>query len=182
MLEKWKLAANESTFQSGFVFCPKFPQVISHERMLVASELISEEFVNAIFGLEEFLGMAFLQLPPAFSPEKWPVLERYLKSLPDELNVAVEFRHPDWFKKTEFWQHTLEKLHNIHKHGVITDVAGRRDVLHMGLSSPILTLRFIANEGHKSDYVRTDAWVQRLKSWFEKGFTIGLYFCSWRWR
>jgi uncharacterized protein YecE (DUF72 family) len=176
MIEKWKAEAAGSPSRPGFTYCPKFPQAISHERQLVATESLTEEFVNAVLNLEEFLGMTFLQLPPNFSPDKCPVLETYLKSLPDELDVAVEFRHPDWFSKPAVWQQTLERLYGLHRHVVITDVAGRRDVLHMGLSSPILTLRFIANEGHATDYTRTDAWVQRLKTWFEKGLQTAYLF------
>ncbi len=171
MIDKWKAEATQ-----GFTYCPKFPQAISHERQLIASETLTEEFVNAVLGLEEFLGMTFLQLPPSFGPDKWPILEAYLKSLPDELDVAVEFRHPDWFSKAALWQQTLERLYVLRRHVVITDVAGRRDVLHMGLSSPVLTLRFIANEGHQTDYVRTDAWIQRLKTWFEKGLQTAYLF------
>ncbi|WP_080241505.1 DUF72 domain-containing protein [Spirosoma rigui] len=170
MIEKWRSEATD-----GFTYCPKFPQIISHERQLVACEALTEEFVNAVLGLEEYLGMTFLQLPPSFGPDKWPVLEAYLKSLPDELDVAVEFRHPDWFKPATGMQ-TLEGLFALRRHTVITDVAGRRDVLHMGLSSPVLTLRFAANEGHPTDYTRTDAWVQRLKTWFEKGLQTAYLF------
>ncbi|TAE30426.1 MAG: DUF72 domain-containing protein [Cytophagales bacterium] len=171
MIDKWRAEA-AGTY---FVYCPKFPQMISHERMLVASEGLTDEFVNSILSLEEHLGMSFLQLPPHFGPDHWPALETYLKNLPDELDVAVEFRHPDWFRK-EIWHATLEKLHDLHRHVVISDVAGRRDVLHMGLSSPVLTLRFIANEGHPSDYTRTDAWVQCLKDWFDKGLQTAYLF------
>jgi uncharacterized protein YecE (DUF72 family) len=170
MIEKWRAEAT-----TGFTYCPKFPQIISHERQLVASEGLTEEFVNAVLGLEQYLGMTFLQLPPTFGPDKWPVLEAYLKSLPDELDVAVEFRHPDWFRPVTGMQ-TLERLYALRRHTVMTDVAGRRDVLHMGLSSPVLTLRFIANEGHPTDYTRTDAWVQRLKTWFDKGLQTAYLF------
>ena len=170
MIERWKVEASP-----GFTYCPKFPQSISHERQLVAAEGLTEEFVNAVLALEEYLGMTFLQLPPTFGPDKWPVLQAYLRSLPDELDVAVEFRHPDWFKPATGMQ-TLERLHAMRRHAVMTDVAGRRDVLHMGLSSPVLTLRFIANEGHPSDYTRTDAWVQRLKTWFGKGLKTAYLF------
>lgn len=170
MIDKWRAEATV-----GFVYCPKFPQIISHERMLAGAGGLTDEFVNAILDLEEYLGMSFLQLPPNFGPDRWPVLEAYLKNLPDELDVAVEFRHPDWFRK-DVWPATLEKLHNLHRHVVVSDVAGRRDVLHMGLSSPVLTLRFIANEGHPTDYSRTDAWVQRLKTWFDKGLQTAYLF------
>jgi uncharacterized protein YecE (DUF72 family) len=173
MIEKWKTEA--ATAGHPFVYCPKFPQIISHERLLQGAEALTDEFVNAIFGLEEFLGTSFLQLPPNFGPDKWPVLERYLRLLPDDLDVAVEFRHPDWFKPN-VWPQTLEHLRTLHRHTVITDVAGRRDVLHMGLSSPVLTLRFIANEGHATDYSRTDMWVERLKKWFDKGLQTAYLF------
>ncbi|GAB4037600.1 DUF72 domain-containing protein [Spirosoma gilvum] len=176
MIEKWKAEAAGSPDRPGFTYCPKFPQIISHERQLVATEALTEEFVNAVLSLEEFLGMTFLQLPPQFGPDRWPVLEAYLKSLPDELDVAVEFRHPDWFSKATVWQQTLERLYLLRRHVVITDVAGRRDVLHMGLSSPVLTLRFIANEGHSTDYIRSDAWIQRLKTWFDKGLQTAYLF------
>lgn len=175
MIDRWRAEATGSPAQPGFVYCPKFPQVISHERMLVGSSGLTDEFVNAIMSLEENLGMSFLQLPPNFGPDRWPVLEAYLQNLPDELDVAIEFRHPDWFRK-DVWPATLEKLHDLHRHVVISDVAGRRDVLHMGLSSPMLTLRFIANEGHPTDYSRTDAWVQRLKTWFDKGLQTAYLF------
>ena len=181
MIDRWKTEAAGSPASSspdpnGFTYCPKFPQIISHERQLVATEGLTDEFVNAVLGLEEFLGMTFLQLPPSFGPEKWPVLETYLKTLPDELDVAVEFRHPDWFYPATRWQQTLEGLYGLRRHVVMTDVAGRRDVLHLGLSSPVLTLRFIANEGHPTDYSRTDAWVQRLKTWFDKGLQTAYLF------
>ena len=189
MIEKWKTEAAGAMAERGatgrgpgtsFLYCPKFPQIISHERLLQGTENLTNEFVNAIFGLEEHLGMSFLQLPPSFGPDKWPVLETYLSSLPDDLDVAVECRHPDWFKPARsgesIWTQTLERLHRLHRHTVITDVAGRRDVLHMGLSSPVLTLRFIANEGHPTDYSRTDDWIQRLKTWFDKGLQTAYLF------
>ncbi len=185
MLARWKseaagVATERTAPESPFLFCPKFPQIISHDRLLQGAEAQTAEFVRAIFGLEEFLGMSFLQLPPQFGPDKWPVLERYLSHLPDDLDVAVEFRHPDWFRPARngmsVWNQTLEALHRLHRHTVITDVAGRRDVLHMGLSSPVLTLRFIANEGHPTDYARTDEWVQRLKKWFDKGLQTAYLF------
>ena len=180
MIDKWKteaagVAAEQKKGGVPFLFCPKFPQIISHERLLQGAESLTNEFINAIFGLEEFLGMSFLQLPPSFGPTQWPVLERYLSNLPDDLDVAVECRHSDWFKPGN-WSKTLEGLHRLHRHTVITDVAGRRDVLHMGLSSPVLTLRFIANEGHPTDYTRTDEWVQRLKKWFDKGLQTAYLF------
>jgi len=171
MISRWREEA-----APGFVFCPKFPQIISHERGLIAAQGPTEEFIDAVLGLEEYLGTTFLQLPPTFGIERWSVLETYLKDLPDDLEVAVEFRHADWFRNPEVWARTLERLFALRRDVVLTDVAGRRDVLHMSLSSPVLVLRFIANEGHPTDYQRADAWVQRLSEWFGKGLQTAYLF------
>ena len=58
----------------------------------------------------------------------------------------------------------------------MSDVAGRRDVVHMGLSNSTVTLRFVGNELHPTDYSRVDEWVQRLKNWFETGLSTAYIF------
>jgi uncharacterized protein YecE (DUF72 family) len=58
---------------------------------------------------------------------------------------------------------------------VMTDVAGRRDVLHMSLTSSAAMIRFTGNELHPSDFARLDAWAERLAGWFEAGLSE-LYF------
>ena len=59
---------------------------------------------------------------------------------------------------------------------MITDVAGRRDVLHMRLTNPILILRFVGNGLHPTDYTRADDWVLRLKSWIDQGLHAAYLF------
>jgi uncharacterized protein YecE (DUF72 family) len=163
-IQRWKDAAAD-----GFKFCPKFPQVISHDRQLVGCEALTEQFCNAVLGLEEHLGMTFLQLSPSFSPLQIKFLEKYLQSLPPDFPISVEFRHPDWFKDSKVWINTCEMLAEMKVGTVITDVAGRRDVLHGTLTIPNLTLRFVGNELHLTDYTRVDAWCNRLITWLEMG-------------
>jgi uncharacterized protein YecE (DUF72 family) len=52
---------------------------------------------------------------------------------------------------------------------VITDVAGRRDVLHMRLSNRTAFIRFVANDLHPTDFPRIDEWTVLLKKWMEEG-------------
>ncbi len=54
---------------------------------------------------------------------------------------------------------------------VITDVAGRRDVLHSTLTSNKIMLRLIGNDGHPSDFTRLSSWAERLALWTEQGVT-----------
>ncbi|MBB6609745.1 DUF72 domain-containing protein [Pontibacter sp. Tf4] len=169
-IDRWRNAVPR-----GFKFCPKFPQLISHENMLQSTQSITAAFCESIAGLEDNLGSSFLQLPPYFAPEQLPDLEVFLKFIPETIPVAVELRHPDWFVDNIA---SLELFEVLEKYGVgtvITDVAGRRDVLHMRLTTPTAMVRFVGNGLHPTDFTRIDAWVQRLKLWLEDGLQQ-LYF------
>ncbi len=162
-INRWQAEAAE-----GFVFCPKFPQIISHEKLLQGTESLTENFCQQILGLGQNLGLPFLQLSPAFGPKLLPVLRNYLESLPKNLKIAVEFRNVEWFTDDKIWQNALALLQHHQMATVITDVAGRRDVLHQSLSVPILALRWVGNN-YPSDYLRIDQWIQKLKVWLSQG-------------
>ena len=51
---------------------------------------------------------------------------------------------------------------------VITDTAGRRDLLHMRLTTPSAFIRY-TGANHASDYARLDDWVERLVQWAKLG-------------
>jgi len=164
MISRWKEEAVK-----GFKFCPKFPQAISHDRQLIGTEDLTAQFCNAVLQLGDNLGRTFLQLSPSFEPKQLKNLERYLKSLPKDFPVSVEFRHQDWFAKPAIWQQTCEMLASLNVGTVMSDVSGRRDVLHMSLTTPNMMLRFVGNELHPTDYTRADAWCDRINGWVEKG-------------
>jgi hypothetical protein len=52
---------------------------------------------------------------------------------------------------------------------IITDTAGRRDCAHMHLTIPKTFVRFVTNNGHPSDFERTDQWAERMKIWLDQG-------------
>ncbi|MCU0469090.1 MAG: DUF72 domain-containing protein [Arcicella sp.] len=162
-IERWY-----SESDPDFTFCPKFPQVISHDKLLQNVEGLTDEFCNQILKLDSKLGMPFLQVAPYFTPRQAWILEKFLKKLPKHLKIAVEFRHEDWFKDDKVWQETLAMLNGFGHATVITDVAGRRDVVHQSLSVSKAVIRWVGNE-HPSDYQRIDEWVQRIKTWLEAG-------------
>jgi uncharacterized protein YecE (DUF72 family) len=58
---------------------------------------------------------------------------------------------------------------------VITDVAGRRDVLHQRLTTSIAMIRFVGNGLHPTDYSRVDDWIDRCLQWLDAGLQT-LYF------
>ena len=140
---------NESTIQKwytesapDFKFCPKVLQQISHSRNLGANTEQLINFCEAIQGLQEKVGCNFIQLPPYFGKDRLAVLEAFLKNWPNHLPLAVEVRHESWFKTKEDIISLIELLNKYQVATVITDVAGRRDVLHMHLSTTCTMIRF----------------------------------------
>ena len=83
----------------GFRFCLKFPSAITHERELLDADRETDEFISRLRILQQAnrLGPSLLQLPPFFTGDQLPSLEKYLRSLPRDLPVAVEVRHLDYF-------------------------------------------------------------------------------------
>jgi uncharacterized protein YecE (DUF72 family) len=152
-----------------FRFCPKVPQSISHSKQLGLGTDLIPTFCHSVAGLEEKLGCCFIQLPPYFKTDQIPLLEKFLKAFSSDIPLAVELRHESWFETEEVIVGWLQMLNGFGVSAVITDVAGRRDVLHMGISSSIAMIRFVGNGLHPSDYRRADEWVQRLKSWSGPG-------------
>jgi uncharacterized protein YecE (DUF72 family) len=157
---------------SNFLFCPKFPQSVSHWRQFQNCERETDLFIEALFAFGKNLGTTFIQLPPHYSPSKAEPLLRYLEKLPTDVRYSVEMRHPDWFvgNVLEEYANELKKL----KVGLIVcDTAGRRDAVHMRLTSDELVVRFGGNDLQVSDEIRMRQWIQQLKAW-EK---IGLKKC-----
>ncbi|QDA59851.1 DUF72 domain-containing protein [Hymenobacter jejuensis] len=170
-VRKWRDAA-----PVGFRFCPKMPQSISHERELYNADDLTLTFCRAISELGDRMGMAFLQLPPTFGPENLPRLERYLLDFPDYVPLAVELRHPAWFADAGLRDAVYALLEALGKTLVITDVAGRRDVLHQRLTTSIAFVRFNGHGLVPSDYNRADAWAERLAAWLAAGLQTAYLF------
>ena len=152
-----------------FKFFPKFSQQISHIKRLKDAEAATNDFLKNISAFDETLGPIFLQLPPNFAPKNFEVLEAYVKSLPTDLDVFVELRHPLWFEDKDIFNRITEVLEKAGKGLLITDASGRRDCVHMRLTTSEAFIRFVGNGLHPTDYTRVDDWVQRIKSWMDQG-------------
>ncbi|MEM6726845.1 MAG: DUF72 domain-containing protein [Bacteroidota bacterium] len=171
LVEKWKQEA-----PSDFRFCPKVLQPISHSKELGKGKPIFQVFTEAIGLLGEQLGACFIQLPPYFGFDRLPLLEDFLERWPNYLPIAVELRHESWFNHPDHLSRLTEVLEQHQVGFVITDVAGRRDVLHMRLTAPFTMIRFVGNGLIPSDYERIDAWIDRLYDWYQNGLETCYFF------
>lgn len=169
-IAKWAIKAKGR----DFLFCPKVFQGISHEGSLIENIPLMHAFEKSIVAFGAHIGPAFLQLNDGFGPQRKKDLQYFIHSLPTDLNLFVEVRHPNWFDANEL-EWLVDMLRPVNKGLVITDTAGRRDVCHMRLSTPKAFVRFVSNNLHPTDYTRIDDWVGRIAYWLENGLEE-LYF------
>jgi len=171
MVQKWRQQT-----PADFRFCPKILQRISHSRDLGTQGTQLHTFINAIAALEDKYGCAFLQLPPYFGSDRRALLLRFADNWPSALPLAIELRHASWFEAPDTMEQLAYELQRRNLSLVLTDVAGRRDVLHMHLSNRTVMVRFVGNGLHPSDYSRIDEWVTRLQRWMEQGVDTIYFF------
>lgn len=80
-----------------FRFVLKLPKPITHERRLTAVDEPLHTFLNAIEPLGPRVHALWIQLPGSFAPADVPVLDRFLRRLPQSHRYAVEVRHRAFF-------------------------------------------------------------------------------------
>jgi uncharacterized protein YecE (DUF72 family) len=170
-VQAWK-----SAVPADFKFAPKLHQDISHFDQFAKARAALQLFWKSIEHFEENLGICFLQLPPLFGFSSWGILKQLLREIPDPKRLAVEFRHPSWFVQRTIRPEVFDFLQALGISLVITDVAGRRDVLHSSLTTKKVLIRFTGNELHPSDYTRIDSWVERVASWIDRGIEEVYFF------
>lgn len=174
-ISKW----TEKAKGLDFKFCPKVPKGISHFGNLAPTPNLdrqTKDFVVAVSAFEKNLGPVFLQLSDKFSPARKDNLYAYLKSIPKDLCYFLELRHADWFADNVIKDELLKVMKENNIGAVITDTSGRRDLVHMNLTTPKAFIRFVGNNLHSTDYPRIVEWAKRLKLWLDKGLQEGYFF------
>ncbi|PZD79325.1 DUF72 domain-containing protein [Mesonia sp. K7] len=167
--EKWREKSVED-----FKFFPKVPQLISHRKRLLDSEELVTDYTANLTGLKDKLGMAFLQMPENFHPKNIDRLPDFFEKWPKEIPLAFEPRHEDWFIDKTIADELNQILVKNNITHLITDSAGRRDMLHMRLTTETAFIRY-NGANHKSDYTRLDDWIDRIEDWYNQGLK-NLYF------
>jgi uncharacterized protein YecE (DUF72 family) len=152
----------------GFRFYPKLPMIISHYKRLLNVKQPVMEFAGAVSRFEDRLGMAFLQLHDNFGPANLDRLAGFVKAFPKGIPLAVELRNTAWFGDARETGEAFRLLEAEKMPAVLVDTAGRRDLLHMRLTTPEAFVRYVG-ANHPSDYTRLDDWVERVVSWRKQG-------------
>ena len=157
-----------------FKFFPKITNTVSHFRRLLNITDVVTQFATAVLNFDEKLGMVFLQLHDNFKPKDYERLEKFVQEWPKEVPLAIELRNNEWFTDQEIFNKTCELFEKHQITNIIVDTAGRRDMLHMRLTTPVAFIRYVGANA-ESDYTRLDDWIERIKTWKEEGLEK-LYF------
>ncbi len=162
-IEKWRDQAPD-----GFKFFPKISQDISHFKQLNNVKESVDNYLNSVIHFEDKLGTIFLQMHERFSPKSFDKLKQFIADWPTDVKLSVELRHPEWFADPVI----SEELYGLlEAHGIsntLVDTAGRRDMLHMRMTTPEPFIRYVG-ANHSSDYQRLDDWTNRIEVWIEQG-------------
>ncbi len=169
---KWK-----AKVPKDFLFCPKFPQTVTHLKRLKNTDVEVGAFLEAIHEFKKNLGPIFLMPNPQVSPKQLDSIEHFIEHFPKDVPMFLELRHPEWYNQPEGYNMELFDFLRKKKRGtIITDAAGRRDCVHMHLSTPECFIRFVGNSLHPTDYTRIDDWVKRIKKWMNAGLETCYFF------
>ncbi|MBW8889171.1 MAG: DUF72 domain-containing protein [Fibrobacteres bacterium] len=161
---------------AGFRFCPKFTRDVTLAPNLDAVHAIFTRQCGDFAAFDDRLGAVLLQFPEALGPSRFPELANLLAIARPSFPLAVEVRHPAWFRNPA-WTDRLAGLLEENKAAmVITDAPGRRDVIHMRLTAPWAFIRVNGHDGGESDHRRLDDWAERIAAWMGKGLREAYFF------
>lgn len=184
---RWKQETPET-----FRICPKISRNISHMSNLELGRDETLQLIERMKGLGTRLGPMFLQLPPAFRPAQLSELQAFLDFWPGDLRLAVEVRHPDFYKETIAANlNTLLRRYNVAR--VMMDTRPIRigtpeekQILHARERKPDLPLQitvttdfiFLRYIGHPRMEVNQpffDSWAAQLAQWLKQGITLYVF-------
>lgn len=160
----------------GFKFFPKLPQSITHfSRLQDVGEKIEQFCENAAF-LKEKLEMPFLQMHNNFGPKDFDRVEQFVEDWkPYKMPLAMEFRKTEWHNDPEVSAQLYALLEKNGIANILVDTAGRRDLMHMRMTTPSAFVRWVGANVHDSDRERLDEWIERIVDWKKQGMER-LYF------
>jgi uncharacterized protein YecE (DUF72 family) len=137
-------------------------------------EEVLDQYLLSITHLEDRLGTIFLQLNERFSPKRFELLKKFIAIWPTDLPLTVELRNTEWFNEPAIAHDLYQLLESNNISNTLVDTAGRRDIMHMRMTTPFPFIRYVG-ANHESDYKRLDDWVDRIESWTAQGMQE-LYF------
>lgn len=169
----------------GFQFCLKLPRNLTHQGLLQPSISGALSFLEQMRGLGDRLGPIFAQLPPRYGPELLNDLTTFLSAWPcNEAPLALEVRHPDWFREPNASQLTavLEQLgvgrvlldsrpiyDGPDDAQVNTERRKPRLPVQLSVTAGFSLIRFISHPHWEVNQIFLEEWVKFVDQWLRGG-------------
>ena len=162
----------------GFLFSLKFPQKITHIKMLKDCQEETQLFLQRAGLLEEKVGVLLLQLPPMFRQQHFPLLVDYLKTLPSGFRYAVEVRNKSLLGEELF---ALLRKSNV----ALAWVDAAKMPLVTEVTAPFMYVRWVGDRKAVTGTLgkteidkaaEIQAWAARLKTFLENDKPVFGYF------
>lgn len=151
-----------------FRFFPKINRRISHLKWLSDVKNATDDFLSSVVHFQEKLGTVFLQMRENFAPKYYNRVAEFIEFWPEEVPLAIELRHTDWFRDPAVSEDLYQLLEENDIANIIVDTAGKRNLMHMRLTNNEAFIRYVG-ANHHTDYTRLDDWANRLKKWTGQG-------------
>jgi uncharacterized protein YecE (DUF72 family) len=162
--EAWARAVPE-----GFLFAVKGSRYVTHIKRLAVAQESVDRVVDSARGLGDRLGPILFQLPANFQADL-ARLEDFLRQLPPDVRVTLEFRHDSWFVPTVF---SLMKRHHVAL--CIADSPTIPQSLE--LTTDFTYVRFHHGPHGVGYSTRTlETWAERINGWRGMGLDVYAYF------
>lgn len=169
--ENWK-----SKVGPDFQFCPKLSDKITHMRRMKDVQSLTDRFLEAVSGFGSNLGPIFIVPHPQMGPKSLDTIQAFVEALPKDLPHFIELRHEKWFEDKDVFNDAFNRFERAGTGAVITDASGRRDCVHMRLTTSSAFIRFVGNGLHPTNYKRVADWVSRIQSWMNQGIQKVYFF------
>lgn len=165
-----------TTVPAGFRFFPKLEKAISHTRRLKDIKELVDRNLEHMSHLQEKLEMPFLQMPDNFGPQHFERVAAFAENWTYGVPWALELRHTDWYNKADVANQLYGLLEARGITNVLVDTAGRRDLMHMRLTTPQAFVRWVGSNEPVSDRARLDDWIGRIAQWKKTGLQKLFFF------
>ena len=157
----------------GFLMSVKAPRGLTHAKRLLQPEVWASRITDGWDALHPKHAMLLVQLHPAHERDD-ARLDWFLRTLRDDIPVAVEFRHPSW--------HTEEVFGLLERHGAsycVMSGAGLPCILRATARRVYLRLHgpdraWLYGGSYSDDDLRW--WADRIGEWEAGGHEVYAYF------
>lgn len=165
---RWRQATPDD-----FLLTVKAPRGLTHGARLYAPERWVLRIRQAFETLGPKRGVLLVQLPPQFACD-YPRLDYFLRLMPGELRVAVEFRHPSWHREEIF--SLLEE-----RGAAYCVMSGAHLPCVLRATAPFVYVRMHGPDRHylyAGSYTDEDLywWSERIGEWESTGRDVFVYF------